>query len=171
MKKLLILILFLMITGCQENKVIIPKQSIRFRVVANSNSFYDQEIKQKVKNEIQNEMIQDLEEIEEIENARIKIKEKIGSYTDLVKNTLDKNNIKTDFKINYGNNYFPEKEYKGVTYQEGEYESLVITLGDGNGDNWWCVLFPPLCLLETEEDNKDEIEYKFFIKEIIDKYF
>ena len=62
----------------------------------------------------------------------------------------------------------PEKEYKGVKYKEGYYESWVITLGEGEGNNWWCVLFPPLCLVEAEE--ADEVEYKFFIKELIDKY-
>ena len=68
-------------------------------------------------------------------------------------------------------NYFPQKEFKGVTYEEGYYESLVVTLGSGSGDNWWCVLFPPLCLLEAEESEKDDVEYQFFVKELIDKYF
>ena len=67
--------------------------------------------------------------------------------------------------------YCKEIEYKGVIYEEGDYESLVITLGDGLGDNFWCVLFPPLCLLEAEETDTDEFEYTSFIKEIIDKYF
>ena len=47
-------------------------------------------------------------------------------------------------------------------------ESLLITLGEGKGDNWWCVLFPPLCLVEAEESS--EVEYKFFIQELIEKY-
>ena len=50
------------------------------------------------------------------------------------------------------------------------YESLVITLGTGEGDNWWCVLFPPLCLVEADENTTSDAEYTFFIKEIIDKY-
>ena len=65
-------------------------------------------------------------------------------------------------------NYFPEKEYKGTIYEEGEYESLLITLGSGEGNNWWCVLFPPLCLIEAEES--EEVEYSFFIKELFEKY-
>lgn len=73
-----------------------------------------------------------------------------------------------DYKINFGENYFPEKEFNGVTYEEGYYESVLVTLGKGEGDNWWCVLFPPLCLLEAEES--DEVEYKFFVQELIDKY-
>ena len=70
--------------------------------------------------------------------------------------------------FNLGLNYFPEKEFKGITYDEGYYESLVITIGEGKGDNWWCVLFPPLCMLEAEEST--DVEYKSFVKEIVDKY-
>ena len=88
-----------------------------------------------------------------------------------IEETMDENNIQEEYTIDYGNHYFPEKVYKGVKYPEGEYESLVVTLGDGLGENFWCVLFPPLCLLEAEESDKDEVEYKSFIKEIIDKYF
>ena len=82
--------------------------------------------------------------------------------------TLNKNNDKRSFHINYGKNYFPEKEYKDVIYEEGEYESLAITLGEGKGKNFWCVLFPPLCLIDKEDEN---IEYKSLIKDIIEKYF
>ena len=80
------------------------------------------------------------------------------------------NNITNNYSINYGNNYFPKKVYQEVEYPEGNYESLVITLGDGLGDNWWCVLFPPLCLLEAQEENIKDINYTFYIKELIDKY-
>ena len=72
--------------------------------------------------------------------------------------------------IKYGFNHFPKKKYKGVTYKEGNYESLVITLGSGNGDNFWCVLLPPLCLLEGDDNSSSNIEYKFFVKDLIDKY-
>ena len=76
------------------------------------------------------------------------------------------------FQINYGMNYFPEKVYKGVKYADGDYQSLVVTLGEGKGDNWWCVLFPPLCLLEAEEtEETTEVEYQFFVKELIDQFF
>ena len=80
------------------------------------------------------------------------------------------NQYTTDNKISFGVNYFPEKEYHGVTYPSGEYESLVITLGNGVGNNWWCVMFPPLCLLEAKNENTDDINYKFYVQEIIEKY-
>ena len=85
---------------------------------------------------------------------------------EIIKETIDKYNIQ--YSISYGKNYFPNKEYNGVIYEEGEYESLVISLGESQGDNWWCVLFPPLCLIDEEQD---EVEYTTFIKELIDKYF
>ena len=76
-----------------------------------------------------------------------------------------------DFVVHFGDNYFPEKEYKGVHYEEGDYESLVVTIGEGKGDNWWCVLFPPLCLLEAEENETDDVEYQFFVMKMLDKIF
>ena len=60
---------------------------------------------------------------------------------------------------------------EAIKNEEGEYESLVVEIGDAKGDNFWCVLLPPLCLLEGEEENKESIKYTSFIKEIIDKYF
>ncbi|UKI29349.1 MAG: stage II sporulation protein R [Clostridium sp.] len=54
-------------------------------------------------------------------------------------------------------------------YDGGYYNSLVVTLGDGDGDNWWCVLFPPLCLVQDNETTSD-VEYKFFINRIIEKF-
>ena len=80
------------------------------------------------------------------------------------------NSYQIPYQMNLGMNEFPEKEYKGITYEEGVYESLVITLGKGIGKNWWCVMFPPLCLLEAEENNLDEVEYKFYVKEMLNKY-
>ena len=65
-------------------------------------------------------------------------------------------------------NYFPEKIYKGVKYPEGNYESMVVEIGNASGDNYWCVLFPPLCMIEAKES--EDIEYKFFISEIINKF-
>ena len=100
-------------------------------------------------------------------DTRKYINKNMNQFTEIVDNTLKKNNYSTSFNINYGKNYFPKKVYKNVIYEEGEYESLVITLGDGKGKNFWCVLFPPLCMIDKDND----IEYKSLIKETIDKYF
>lgn len=175
MKKVIIIVaLFVGIfyMSHKETEVIIPKEAIRFRVIANSNSSKDQQNKLIVRDSIQKQMTEDLNSTKNIEEARILIASNLNKYNNLIEKTLQENNINSDFNINYGMNYFPKKVYKGVTYEAGNYESLVITLGDGLGKNWWCVMFPPLCLLEAEEtEETTEVEYKFFIKELIDKYF
>jgi stage II sporulation protein R len=148
---------------------IIPDDAIRIRVIANSNSKYDQEIKMKVKNQVEYDMYNLLKDTRKIEEARELIKNNLDSLEDNIYTTLQKENYKQPFTVNFGLNYFPEKEFKGITYNEGYYESVVITLGEGLGDNWWCVLFPPLCTLEAEEST--DVEYTTMVKTIIDKYF
>ena len=123
-----------------------------------------------MRNEIQNELFKLINNSKSIDETRNIINEHREKLYNIVSNKLKELQYDKDFELTYGLNYFPKKEYKGITYDEGYYESLVIKLGEGNGDNFWCVLFPPLCLLEVEESDVDEVEYKFFIKELIDKY-
>ena len=173
MKKFLILFTLIIIILCsiKSENVKIPKEAIRFRVIANSNTKEDQYIKKEIVKDLQQE-INKLNIIpKSIEINRSVIKENIENYETTINNTLKRLNKKEVYKIEYGKHYFPSKEYNGVIYDEGEYESLVVEIGDAKGDNFWCVLFPPLCLLEGEDENKDSVEYRSFIKEIIDKYF
>ena len=173
MKKILIIIsILLVISNFNKNEnIVIPKEAIRFRVIANSNEINDQNTKKIIRDTIQKQIQTDLKETNSITQARNTLKNNVNYYENIIENTITENNLNTGFNINYGMNYFPKKVYKGVTYEEGYYESLVVTLGNGIGNNWWCVLFPPLCLLEAEEtEEPTKIEYKFFVKELIDKY-
>ena len=175
MKKIIIIGLILvgiLIYGkVRPSEVMIPNAAIRFRVIANSDSVEDQNTKILVRNNLEKQITSDLASSNSIDESRKILGSNIKKYENLVSNTLKENNISETFKINYGYNLFPEKNYKGVKYKEGKYESLVVTLGSGKGNNWWCVLFPPLCLLEAEEDyNKEEVEYKSYVKELIEKY-
>ncbi len=163
-----ILITYLIIGNTSVEAVKIPNEAIRFRVVANSDSNYDQNIKIKVKNEIEKELFKLLKESKGISEARKIINDNLNNIEKKVNDLLIKEKYTLGYKVNFGYNYFPEKEFNGVTYEEGMYESLLITLGEGKGENWWCVLFPPLCLLEAEES--DKVEYKFFVQELIEKY-
>jgi stage II sporulation protein R len=173
MKKVFIgtvLLLILSLTQqMSENKKIIPDEAIRFRILANSNSEYDQNIKEKVSTELQKKMYSTLQNTGNIDAARIKIKSNLNVFATTVDNVLEEEKYNLGYKMDFGIHYFPDKKYKGLEYEEGDYESLLVQLGDGRGDNWWCVLFPPLCLLEAEEST--EVEYKFFVQELIDKYF
>jgi len=174
MKKILIIISIILLfniitTNVNADNVIIPNEAIRFRVLANSNNVYDQEVKMEVAMSVQNEIYELLKNQDSIDESRETIKENLPQIESVVEKIFKEKNYINTFKVNYGKNYFPEKTYKGVTYEEGNYESLLITLGEGKGDNWWCVLFPPLCLVEAEESS--EVEYKFFVQELIEKYF
>ncbi len=164
------IICYTYIQNIAAQDVKIPNNAIRVRVIANSNSIYDQEIKLKVKEEIENQLFSLLENVSSIEEARDIIKNNLDDINDDVNKLLKSLNYNLDYSVIFGNNYFPNKSYKGIDYKEGYYESLVITLGSGKGNNWWCVLFPPLCLLEAEESNNSDIEYTFFVKELLKKF-
>lgn len=166
MKKIIpILFVFFLIYGyANKEEILIPTDAIRFRVIANSNDEIDQEVKMKVKEAIEQEVNKLMLEAKNSEEAKKLINDNMEHIQQIV------NQYTTDNKISFGVNYFPEKEYHGVTYPSGEYESLVITLGNGVGNNWWCVMFPPLCLLEAKNENTDDINYKFYVQEIIEKY-
>lgn len=173
MKKFLVLLIIItslsVVGDFNQQKTVIPKEAIRFRVIANSDKQEDQDLKVKVKNNLQQDLNKIISNSTSLLESRNNIEASLPLLEQNVKNTLLSENSKQTFTINYGKNYFPAKEYKKVVYQEGQYESLVVTLGDGLGQNFWCVLFPPLCLLEAEESNKD-VEYHIFVKDIFSKY-
>ena len=161
-----------MIIGVKAEEIIeIPNNAIRIRVIGNSNTDYDQEKKQQIRKEVQIYMQNLLKNAKTKEEARTIIQNNMTNLNKKIDTYLHQLNYDITYNINFGLNYFPEKEYKGIKYKEGLYESLLITLGEGKGNNWWCVLFPPICLLEAEETETDEIEYKSFVKELIEKYF
>ena len=145
----------------KNDEVIIPKSSIRYRIIANSNDKDDQILKLKINEEVLPIIIKSVNEVNNINDAKISIKNSIPN----IKKVLDNYNV--GYQINYGNNYFPQKKYKNILYEQGNYESLVISLDKAKGDNFWCVLFPPLCLVDTNNEN---IEYESYVKNIINKY-
>lgn len=145
----------------KQQSVIIPSDSIRFRLIANSDSVEDQTLKKTIKKDLESSFIKN------IRTNNLETTEKsINKSLNIIDEVMKKYDI--DYNVSYGNNYFPQKEYKGVTYPEGNYKSLVITLGKGKGENWWCVLFPPLCLLESNEENQN-VTYKSYVKEILNQ--
>lgn len=164
MKKIIIILFAFMaivLLSNKTDKVIIPKSSIRYRIIANSNDKDDQILKLKINEDVLPIIIKSINEVNNIDEAKTSIKNSIPN----IKKILDNYNV--DYQINYGNNYFPQKKYKNVLYEQGNYESLVISLDKAKGDNFWCVLFPPLCLIDTNNEN---VEYESYVKKIINKY-
>lgn len=170
MKKLIILILLAVgVTVLTQNDeyVEIPSSSIRMRVIANSDSETDQKNKiiiKSVVDEILYDITKGLTDIEEVDEKIIEHKSLIDEK---IQNTIDEYAMNVSFESSYGDNYFPEKEFKGAVYKAGNYKSFVVTLGSGEGENWWCVLYPPLCLVD---ENVDDYDYHSIIKDMIEKY-
>lgn len=162
MKKYIFIVLFVLLLLLFQNK----DEYLRVRIIANSNSEYDQKIKQNISSEISSYLYELLKDETNINIVRNKIKDNIKNIEYKVQENL---NNEYGYSVDYGYHYFPEKTYKKETFKEGKYESLLITLGEGQGDNWWCIMFPPFCLVEAEES--DKIEYSFFFDEIFTKIF
>lgn len=139
---------------------------IRFRIISNSNSAKDIIIKQQVSDKVSKILFDKGNTREDVRNNIIENINLIEAETNKV---FNENNYSKKFNINYGYNYFPEKEFDGKCLKEGIYESLVLTIGEGKGDNYWCILYPPLCMIDNTKEVKNKIEYKFKIIEYIKK--
>lgn len=164
-----IVCIFMIYEKVGAEEIIIPDAAIRLRVIPNSNDSYDIVMKEKVKDYLEANVYDIVVDSKNVDEARVKVQDKLDDINKEINNIFDSNNYDVDFTVNYGKNYFPAKKYKGITYKEGEYESLVVSIGKAEGDNFWCVLFPTFCLLDSKEQT--EAEYKFFVKELVDKYF
>ena len=163
MKKIIVLVICLVIgimVYKKEGDIIIPSDAIRVRIIANSNNIKDLYNKTKLKESIKNDLYEIVKDAKNSNEASNSINSNINKIEKLVSSKTN------DFKIEYGINHFPEKVYKGVRYPEGDYNSLVITLGSGLGDNWWCVLYPPLCIIE-DNTTTSNVEYRSLIKDLL----
>lgn len=163
---ILLLIIVVIVYKINDQNIFIPDTAIRLRVIPNSNNPEDINIKEQVKSYLEHNVYALTKNTQDIEEARIIIKENIPNIKYNIDNIFNSNSYTLPYDINYGYNYFPVKEYKGQIYDEGYYESLVISIGDAKGDNWWCVLFPNFCLVDIGKD----YEYKSYFKELFTKY-
>ena len=144
----------------KSDEIIIPSDAIRVRIIANSNNVKDLYEKQRLKEDIKEDLYNFISSSKSSMEADNIISNNLDNIFDIVSKKTN------DFDIDYGLNYFPEKIYKGVLYPEGEYKSLVITLGSGLGDNWWCVLYPPICMIDDNKTTGD-IEYRSLVFDML----
>jgi stage II sporulation protein R len=158
----------------------IPEEAIRLRILANSNAEDDQHLKRAIRDRVNYEISNWVGELESTEKAREVIKSHLNEIETIVQATLVDFNKQQSFTVSFENVQFPTKMYGEYIYPAGIYEALLVTLGDGQGANWWCVLFPPLCFLDfSNGDAVDEadpvsevtggdVEVKFFVVELFD---
>ncbi|GGN50241.1 stage II sporulation protein R [Oceanobacillus indicireducens] len=160
---------------------VIPDEAIRLRILANSDEEKDQQIKHEVRDEVNKVVSRWVADITDIEEARELIQERLPEIDELVGEVLQESDENREYTVDYGKNItFPMKLYGDYLYPAGEYEAILITLGEGDGSNWWCVLFPPLCFLDfsfgttveakdgeldQELEEEEETEVKFFLFE------
>jgi stage II sporulation protein R len=133
-------------------EVSIPQESIRLRILANSDGTGDQLVKRQIRDSVVeqiNQWVAGLEDPQSLEQARALIQSHLPELNDLVGGELKQRGIDYSYKVELGTVPFPTKMYGGRVYPAGEYEAVRVTLGAGKGQNWWCVLFPPLCFIDA----------------------
>ncbi|OAT79579.1 stage II sporulation protein R [Bacillus sp. MKU004] len=140
------------ITTAQE-PMVIPQEAIRLRILANSDLEKDQNVKRLVRDEVNKEITKWVGNLTSQEEAKKVIKAGLPELQTIAENVVAAEGLDQDVKINFGKVQFPTKLYGQYLYPAGEYEAVLITLGKGEGANWWCVLYPPLCFLDFSTGN------------------
>lgn len=147
---------------------------IRLHVIANSDSEEDQELKLKVRDEIIKKT-KSLQESQSIEDSREYLQTHLKDMEETANKVIEENGKSYKAEANLGIRWIPEKTYGDMYFPAGNYEALNLTLGRGEGQNWWCVLFPPLCLIEEDEEaikemgisEEQKIEIKWKLMDIL----
>lgn len=122
---------------------------LRLRVVAASDSDVDQELKFRVRDAVTEFLAPLLGAVETIDDARDMVQSRVPELEEVVTQTLLSEGFEYPVSLQISKDPFPSRTYGRVIVPAGDYEALRITIGDGEGTNWWCVLFPPLCFLEV----------------------
>lgn len=144
----------LLITGYQQYKQSkmteeIAEKIIRFHVLANSDSKEDQQLKLKVRDAIGTYMQPKFSEVSNIEQSRQIVTDNLSDIEKEAEAVIAKEGYTYDVSAKLAWTEFPEKTYGPYTFPAGDYEALEVTIGDGGGHNWWCVMYPNLCFYNS----------------------
>lgn len=137
---------------------VIPQDAIRLRILANSDSIVDQQMKRIVRDAIVAQMDKWVSGPHTIDEARQVVRNHLPEIEALVGETLQKYGYTYGYQIELATVPFPTKMYGDRVYPAGDYEALRVTLGQGDGQNWWCVLFPPLCFVDATTGEAAAVE-------------
>ncbi|MDR4929006.1 stage II sporulation protein R [Peribacillus simplex] len=133
--------------GAEVTKVI-PDEAIRLRILANSDAEKDQAVKRLIRDEVNEDITKWVEELTSLDEARDVITSHLPDIQATAEAVIKEQGLEQSVKVDFGQAEFPTKLYGQYLYPAGDYEAVIITLGEGEGANWWCVLFPPLCFLD-----------------------
>lgn len=135
----------------------------RLHIIANSDSSADQELKLKVRDKIIEYMNTLTSSSSDKKDVISMVNNHLDSFKEIALNTIKENGYNYDVNIEIGNFHFPTKSYGDISFPAGNYDALKIEIGDAIGQNWWCVLFPPLCFVNSStgvvpDDSKNTLK-------------
>lgn len=133
--------------GIQED---LQSNLVRLHIIANSDSNEDQAVKLKVRDVVLAETEKELEI-----NTKEEIVKNLDKFEEIANEVLAENGFPYTAHAVYGKFDFPKKEYKNITLPAGEYYGVRLILGEGEGHNWWCVMYPPLCVADDSSMEMD----------------
>lgn len=178
---ILVLLIFTL-NGCCKNDIINNKDNsleletlnyeeikdklIRFHVIANSDTEEDQSLKLKVRDKVVEALSEKLKGVTSLEEAEIILNDNIDYVNNIAKDVILNNNY--DYEVNTMLSYenFPDKVYGDYVFPQGNYEAFRVIIGEGKGQNWWCVMFPSLCFVDESKNEVDSSELKDEIENI-----
>lgn len=144
---------------------------LRIHVRANSNLEEDQLVKYKVKEAVVDFLTPKIAEGSTFEEVYSILNKNLKNIEIVANKVLNDNGFNYFSKASLKDEYFPTRNYGEYTLENGYYDALILELGEGEGNNWWCVVYPPLCFIGAEGNSTQNIKYKSKIVEIIKKFF
>ncbi len=131
-----------------ENKI------IRLHILANSDTIQDQELKLKVRNNILNNFNARFSNISNKKESETLILKNLNEIKNIAQQTVYDEGYYYNVEVFYGNYKFPIREYDDMTLPSGDYDAVRVEIGEANGKNWWCVMFPPLCFTDLGKSSE-----------------
>ena len=142
---------------------------LRLHIRANSNAAVDQDIKYQIKDEVTAFLTPVIADCHTKEESMQTVQKSLPDIEERINTFLQAKGFAYTAKAALKTEEFPTRVYEGVTLPAGVYDALIIELGTGKGDNWWCVLYPPLCFAGGFTGST--IQYRVKIWEIIQNFF
>ena len=141
----------------------ISDKVLRFHVLANSDSEADQNLKLAVRDAVGSFMQEKLTAVENLEECELVVRQSLGEIEEAAAEIIAENGYDYDVTAELEHTSFPVKNYGSYTFPAGDYEALRIVIGEGNGHNWWCVLYPNLCFLDktcavVSDEGKEDLK-------------
>lgn len=151
----LAIILTFVFVGLKVPQETTNQEYLRIHIRANSNSQEDQDIKYMVRDAVVEALIPILSEVESKDEAEMVMKQNFSYIESISNQVLSQNGFSYKSKARISNEYFPTRVYENLTLENGYYDALILDLGEGEGNNWWCVVYPAFCFLKSKKTSNN----------------